>query len=221
MSGASWWALLTAWVAALALPGPDIFLLLRLAARSRSDAVLAALGVMTGNLVWILATVLGITTLLAAFPVLLPAMQLVGVAVLVVLGVQSMRSGVAQLRAGTDFAFVAKRGHPWLLGAITNLSNPKALIFFTALLTQFLPPDADTTTRALIVVILVSTGVAWFVLVALASSAKRFRSWFDRAAPWIDIVAGALFLLVACGIAIEVALTLLADAPAAKPTTLP
>ena len=210
MSAASWAGLVVAWLAAVALPGPDVILLLRLGVRDRGRAVLAALGIMTGNLIWILVTVLGLTALFGALPVLLPIMQLAGAAVLAALGIRSVRGGIAQLRAPADAAAPGPAGNAWLLGLATNLANPKALVFFTALLTQFLPPAAGWGTRAAIVAVMVATGAAWFVGIALASSAPAFRRWFGGAAPWFDVVAGGLFVAVALAIAAEVLVALLA-----------
>nr|WP_233613427.1 LysE family translocator [Leucobacter edaphi] len=198
-----------AWIAAIALPGPDVFLLLRLAVRERRAAVLAALGIMTGNLIWILVSVLGITALFAVLPGLLPVMQVLGALVLVWLGVQSIRSGIALLRAPAERASAGRVVHPWLLGLTTNLANPKALIFFTALLTQFLPPHAGIGERSAITLVMVAIGVAWFVGIALASSGAAFRRWFGRATPWFDVVAGALFVLVALVLLGEVVFGLL------------
>lgn len=208
MSVAAWGGLLIAWVAAIALPGPDIFLLLRLGVRERRAAVLAALGIMTGNLIWVTVSVLGITALLATLPFLLPAMQLVGVVILCWLGARSIHDGIAQLTHSEVTGSSAVSPRPWLLGLTTNLANPKVLIFFTALLTQFLPADAAWGTRLTIIVAMTMIGVAWFVGVAAASSAVSFRRWFGRAAPWFDIVAGALFIAVALAILIELASSL-------------
>ncbi|WP_427868671.1 LysE family translocator [Leucobacter luti] len=210
MSAAAWGGLLIAWLAAIALPGPDVFLLLRLGIRERRAAVLAALGIMTGNAVWILVSVLGLSALFAALPFLLPFMQVAGAFVLGYLGVQSIRGGIAGLRSRAEQSTAGSVRRPWLLGLTTNLANPKALIFFTALLSQFLPVGAGWEVRAAIIAVMIATGVAWFVAVALASSAAAFRRWFGGAAPWFDIVAGALFVLVALAILAEVAVALAA-----------
>lgn len=209
MTLASWAGLLLAWIAAVAMPGPDVFLLLRLGVRERSAAVLAALGIMTGNLVWIALTVLGLAALFSVLPPLLPIMQLVGAAVLGCLGVRSALGGFAQLRSGAAHVGEGRVARPWLLGLTTNLANPKALIFFTALLTQFLPAGAGWADRAAIIAVMTLSGIAWFVGVAIACSAERFRRWFGRAAPWFDIVAGAVFVVVAALVLVELAVTLL------------
>lgn len=211
MTAAGWGGLLLAWFAALALPGPDLFLLLRLAVRDRRAAVLAALGIMSGNLLWIVVSVLGLAALFEALPALLPVMQTVGAGVLGYLGVQSMRSGIAGLREEGADRGDGSVAHPWLLGLTTNLANPKALIFFTALLAQFLPSGAGWDLRLAIIAVMFASGLAWFVGIALASSAPAFRRWLGRAAPWFDIVAGALFVVIAVVILVEVLLGLVSD----------
>lgn len=209
MSAASWGALLIAWLAAVALPGPDIFLLLKLGIRDRAAAVAAALGIMMGNLIWATASVLGMSALIRAFPALLPSLQVVGSLVLLWLGTQSIRSGVRQLREPDEAVDMSVTRRPFALGFLTNMSNPKALIFFTALLSQFIPAGTTWATSAAIIAVMVVTGIAWFVSVALASSSKAFRAWFGKAAPWFDIVAGVVFVLVALTILIEVVWALL------------
>lgn len=208
MTFSTWIALALAWLTALALPGPDIFIILRLAVRDRKAAVLAAFGIMTGNIIWITATVLGITALLRAYPIIMPAIQVFGVVVLSYLGTQSVKSGLSELRQPTASEASLPRQNPWLLGLLTNMANPKALIFFTALLGQFIPPGSTWLTSLTIIIFMVLFGVAWFVGIALASSARAFRTWFKSAAPWFDIVAGSIFIIVAAIIAFEVTKTL-------------
>lgn len=206
MTLSAWLALTGAWLAALALPGPDVFIVLRLGVRERKPAVLAALGIMSGNFLWIIISVLGISALLRNYPMILPAVQIFGVLVLGFLGVSSVRSGIAQLRQKSENNAVRQSANPWFLGFITNLANPKALIFFTALLGQFVPPGVSWSTSVAIIIFMVAVGTAWFVAIALASSIAAFRVWFQKAAPWFDIFAGAIFIVVALIIAAEVLL---------------
>lgn len=204
MSPAAWGGLALAWFAALAMPGPDVFLILRLGVRERRAAVRAGIGIMVGNLIWLTASVLGMGVLLATLPMLLPVVQLAGSAVLCWLGVQSARGGIAQLRqarSGSEAVAPAQVRRPLVLGIVTNLSNPKAVIFYTALLSQFLPPEPTWGAQAVIISVLTLSGLAWFVGVAIASSAAAFRAWFGRAASWLDLVAGMLFIAIAVVIA--------------------
>src|SRR5690606_11819901 len=105
-------------------------------------------------------------------------LQAVGSCILRWIGVQSIRAGVRGLRTTTEDPALHMPRRPFLLGFITNISNPKALVFFTALLTQFLPPALTGQDRVLVMAMMAGTGLAWFVGIALACSLARFRQWF-------------------------------------------
>lgn len=211
MTGAAWLALVVTFGIAIMSPGPDVFMLLRLGVRDRRGAVLAALGIMVGNTIWTVASVAGVAALLRALPGVLPVLQVLGSAVLIWIGVQSIRSGLRLLRGPRDPGSepVAQRvtNRPIRLGLLTNLSNPKALLFFAALFSQLLPANATLADRTLIVLVLTAIGVAWFVSFALLTSSSAFQRWFARATPYIDLAAGAVFILVAGAILVELVVT--------------
>ncbi|WP_325168570.1 LysE family transporter [Corynebacterium macginleyi] len=50
---------------------------------------------------------------------------------------------------------------------VTNLSNPKALVFFGPVFAQFIRPDMSTTWTIAVAVILVAMSVTWFSSLAL------------------------------------------------------
>lgn len=225
MTVAAWTTLLVTFAIAITMPGTDTFLLLRLGVRQRRAALLAACGIMVGNTIWTTASVLGLAALMRALPGTLPTLQVIGSGVLIWMGVQSIRGGIRARRHsrssttpdGTAPADAipdrpsvepspAISDRPLRLGMITNLSNPKALIFFAALFSQFLPPSAGWFDRAAIVIVLTLVGLAWFLSFALLTSSRLFQRWFGRATPYIDITAGAVFILVAGVILFELAM---------------
>lgn len=212
MPAASWAALLVTFAIAVVVPGPDTFLVLRLGVRERRAALLAACGISLGNLLWTVASVLGLAAIMQALPGALPIMQVLGSAVLIWMGIQSVRSGIRTIRtpknAAPDATPSKVTAHPLRLGLITNLSNPKALLFFTALFSQLMPANATTVDRTLIVVVLTVVGLAWFLVFALLTSSNGFQRWFSRATPYIDIAAGIVFLLVAGFVLGELVLSL-------------
>lgn len=215
MTAAAWATLLITFAIAITMPGVDTFLLLRLGIRQRRAALIAACGIMIGNTVWTVASLLGLAALLRALPGGLPALQLLGSAVLVWMGVQSIRGGLTarsgrRLGVGAPQAPVpeparALTDRPLRLGVITNLSNPKALLFYAALFSQILPSNAGWLDRAAILIVLTVVGLAWFLSFALLTSSRAFQRWFGRATPYIDIAAGAVFILVAGVILVELA----------------
>lgn len=213
MPAASWVALLVTFGIAVVVPGPDTFLVLRLGVRERKAAFHAACGISLGNLLWTVASVLGLAAIMQALPGALPVMQILGSAVLTWMGIQSIRGGIHSIRTHHDTtpsaASAKVTARPFRLGLITNLSNPKALLFFTALFSQLMPANATAFDRTLIVIVLTVLGLAWFLVFALLTSSTGFQRWFSRATPYIDIAAGIVFLAVAGFVLVELLIAVL------------
>jgi threonine/homoserine/homoserine lactone efflux protein len=138
-------------VAALLIvtPGPDTALTIRNALiGGRRGGILTGAGVATGQLIWALATCLGIGALLQAYQPAYVALKLAGAAYLIYLGAHSL------LRALRDHGRIdAPHGSPtrrrsgsraYRQGVLSNLGNPKMAVFFVSLLPQFVGPSTDT-----------------------------------------------------------------------------
>ncbi len=223
MSLAAYLGLLGAWVLAIAVPGPDTVQLLRLGARSRRSAVFAALGICTGNVLWPVVTMLGLAALIAAFPWILTALYLFGGCFLIYMGQGAFRSGYADWRARAVLPAVFLRDATrapradseakasvraplgdfasWRLGLATNLSNPKALLFFGSVFAQFIPVEASLLDRLLVLVLMTAVGLMWFCGFALAVAAGAEK--IQRINPFIEMVAGVLFVVLGAFLAFE------------------
>ncbi|MDN5581800.1 MAG: LysE family translocator [Corynebacterium sp.] len=200
MTGGALLSILVAWLLAIASPGPDLVQILRLGA-VRRNGVACALGIMSGNTLWILASMVGLSALVDAFPWVLTVLFLVGGGFLLWMGQGALRGGLAERRsAGTTVtATTAEKvstATAWRLGLMTNLANPKALVFFGAVFAGFVPPDTGWGMRLVVLLMMLVTGVAWFVLVAVMVSVPALSRRLQAAGPWIDIVAGAVFLVL-------------------------
>ncbi|HIW91932.1 MAG TPA: LysE family translocator [Candidatus Corynebacterium avicola] len=225
MTSAALLSILVAWLLAIASPGPDLVQILRLGA-VRRNGVACALGIMTGNTLWILASMLGLSTLVNTVDWVLTALFLVGGFFLMWMGQGALRSGLAERRSArtvittgedaavdstssaatttkTTTALRVTTAQAWRLGIATNLANPKALVFFGAVFAGFVPPDTSWAMRGVVLAMLLVTGVAWFVAVAVMVSVPRLSRALQRAGAWIDIVAGVVFLLLGAFLVVE------------------
>lgn len=178
-------ALLATWLAAVASPGPDLFQIIRVGTKDRRAGVLCALGIMVGNTIWITASLLGLSALIETVPQILSVLQLVGGAYLLYMGVGAIRSG---LNARKTTIEKAKVENPFRAGLLTNLSNPKAILFFGAIFVQFQVGWAAA-------LVLVVTGVLWFVGFALA--VEKLAGPVQRYGHIVDMVTGAIFAAIA------------------------
>ncbi len=104
-----------------------------------------ALGVSNSNLVQGTAAAFGLSALIMKVQPLFEAIKWAGVAYLTYLGVQAIRSarrGEYAPLDGDDPARAAQNVASWRQGFLSNITNPKVLVFYLAVLPQFLTPGA-------------------------------------------------------------------------------
>jgi threonine/homoserine/homoserine lactone efflux protein len=187
------------------IPGPDMALVTRNALRGgRPAALLSALGVESGLLIWTVASVAGMAAVLQTSAVAFTAVRLAGAAYLVLLGARALlslrRRAVTPDRPPTaPPRSPLRQGSPYVQGLLCNLLNPKVAVLFTSLLPQFVVPGPAATAETLALGgLFTAVGILWlcgYALVA-ASAARQLRR--PRVRRTIDAVSGTV--LVAFGL---------------------
>jgi threonine/homoserine/homoserine lactone efflux protein len=160
-------------------PGAATALVVRSAATGGQRRALATtVGNSVGVLAWGCFAAMGIAAVVATSAEAFTAIKLVGAAVLVVLGLQSLRG------QRVDPARPAPaRGAPLRDGLVTSLANPKLAVFFVALFPQFVPDGAPVLPSALLMAaMVVSFDLVWYS--ALAYVVARARRAFVEG-PWL------------------------------------
>ena len=172
------------------IPGPDMAVILRSATRGSRAGAAAAIGAQLGLCVHLVLAVAGLSVVLARYPEALTAIRIAGGLYLLYLGGRLI---VPTLRRPGDSPPVRQddvsTGSALEQGLFTNLLNPKAVLFFAAVLPQFLVPGAVPTwvqVVALGVLDIVLGFVAWAAVVALGVRLstvlrrQQVRYWWDR-----------------------------------------
>jgi threonine/homoserine/homoserine lactone efflux protein len=170
-------------------PGQDTALTIRnTLGGGRRDGVLTAAGVATGQVVWAVATSVGLAALLVASEPAFRALRWIGAAYLAYLGLQAL---LRALRRAAAPPLPAARRRPFRQGLLSNLGNPKMAVFFSSLLPQFAHSFA-----ALLVLGIVFAGMTlgWLSVVARVGNVLRR----PRVRRFVDAVVG--LVLVAFGV---------------------
>lgn len=191
---ASWWPFVMVYTAAVISPGPDFALVVKSAlTRGRTASLMNALGIGFGVTLHTLVAVLGVSALVQSSPLLAKALPWVGIGYLLYLGWGGLRarpSGVVE----PELVDVSDRGDFWR-GFFTNVLNPKALLFFSAILLQ-LVNDLDVWMQSALVVYVFVVTSGWFGLVGIVLAREGLRRRFLRQRHWIDRVAGVIFVVL-------------------------
>jgi threonine/homoserine/homoserine lactone efflux protein len=185
-------------------PGPDVLYILSHAMRTGLRAgVVAALGIVAGCFVHVVAAALGVSALLATSATAFVVLKWVGAAYLVWMGVRMLlaRQGATAPVSVADRASLQLTSMPlskvFLRGFLTNVLNPKVALFFLAFVPQFIAPQStDKAWTFLMLGLLfnlnslpINLGYAW-----VGSFAVRRVQSVQRGMRWLDRVAGLMFV---------------------------
>jgi threonine/homoserine/homoserine lactone efflux protein len=157
-------------------PGVDMALVSKNALlHGRRVALLTALGINAGIVVWTAAAALGVAALIRASATAFTVLKLAGAAYLVYLGLHAIwRSRPGHRLRGGDHGPGARRPGPpsgFRQGLLSNLANPKIAVFFTGFIPQFVSPGQSVVLNSLALgAIFNLLGVVWLLAFALLVS---------------------------------------------------
>ncbi len=126
-------------------PGPAVLLVVSLALAHGAQAGLhASVGILAANAFYFVLSASGIGALLLASWELFFLIKWVGAAYLIWLGLRMLLSHASAFAPDTETGRTTRRARgPFTHGLVTQGANPKALVFFSALLPQFISPDGS------------------------------------------------------------------------------
>lgn len=122
-------------------PGPaNLFAIATGAQKGKAAALTGVLGMNSATLVWFAAAALGLGALILAFPQVFHLLAYAGAAYIAWLGIKALLGAFGKDAEPGHGAF--KQGKSaYLDGFTVQIANPKAILFFTAVLPPFLDPQ--------------------------------------------------------------------------------
>ncbi|MCK8079899.1 LysE family translocator [Vibrio crassostreae] len=190
---------LTAVVALLLLPGPDMLLIASSSmSYGRKVGVFASLGNATSGIILTVLAAMGVSALIAMSPIALKALHLLGGAYLLKMGWDCLRTEQGNAPELSD-NFAAKAYYQRAL--ISNLLNPKALVFFVMFLPQFVSTNIEATSgeQMLVLGLLLNVlGLTFnFLLVALVGTIGKSLVENAKFRTYQQKVMGGVFIVLA------------------------
>ncbi|CRY72318.1 threonine export protein RhtC [Yersinia pseudotuberculosis] len=181
---------------ALISPGPDFFFVSQTAAsRSRGEAMMGVLGISLGIVIWAGVALMGLNLILQKMAWLHQIIMVGGGMYLCWMGWQLLKSARAKHDVAEEEVQVVlpARGRTFIRGLLTNLSNPKAVIYFGSVFSWFVGDDVGAGTRWGLFILIVGETFLWFTVVACVFALPTMRRGYQRLSKWIDGLAGVLF----------------------------
>jgi RhtB (resistance to homoserine/threonine) family protein len=185
----------------IATPGPDTALTIRNALTGgRRPGIFTALGIATGQATWALFSAAGVAAILTASQPAFTAIRVAGAGYLIWLGLQSLMAAATRSRhhvAEPTGRRAGKRA-AFRQGFLSNLANPKMVVFFVSLLPQFTTGRSSFVLMLTLGLLFAAMTLAW--LAAYAVAVARAGAFLRRGslARLIDGLTGVV--LVGLGI---------------------
>jgi homoserine/homoserine lactone efflux protein len=202
VESSTWWLFAGTETVLCLTPGPAVLLVLSSALRAGPrKSIFSNLGILAANTVYFVLSAVGVGSLLAASFDLFSVIKWIGAAYLVYLG---LRAIFGKSRIVSDGAPQKETRGARILadGFMLQASNPKAIIFFTALLPQFVNPHAPVAPQ-MTVLAMTSVVIEFSVLLGYGIAAGRAAEMARRPryAVWTNRVSGGLLICAGAGLA--------------------
>jgi threonine/homoserine/homoserine lactone efflux protein len=199
------WTFLVVVLAVVAVPGADFVVTLRnTIVNGRTAGVATALGISAGSLIQGTLASLGVGVLIVQSQLLFTTLKWAGLAYLGYLGAQSLWSA---WRGHHDEALEQLGTAHWARslrqGFLTNMTNPKMLVFYLSLLPQFVSAGAGVGDWLIHAWMLPVVGTTWLLVVVVFGNAAREKLLRPVARRVMDAVSGLALLGFAAKLAFE------------------
>lgn len=190
----------------IAIPGPSVlFVIGRALAHGRRTALATVLGNVLGSYLLVAAVALGLGSLVEQSAAVFLAVKLAGAAYLVFLGVQAFRHRKEMKMGAVDAPAQPARGDLRTIadGLLVGVTNPKGIVFFAAVLPQFVNHAAGGLPAQMLVLGLVPISIGLITDTVWGLTASAARTWFARSERRLSMIGGAGgFAMIGLGVAV-------------------
>lgn len=176
-------------------PGPATLAIIATSmGQGRKQGLVMASGISTGSIIWNVSAALGLGVILAANPVFVDVFRYFASAYLLYLAYKNLRSALtANKKDQPKISKPTAYNVTFLKGLALHITNPKAILFFTALYSIGVPADAAFSDLAIVVICVALQGVLLLHIYALIFSIGKVVKVYISLKRWFETVFAAAF----------------------------
>lgn len=194
MTGGDLASVAAIYLATIFSPGPSTMAISATAlARGRPIALALSGGVWCGSIFWSAMAAAGVSALMMGSPALMETVRYVGGAYLIWLGCRSLRRALMTAPPPPRAITARDMRMAFLRGVALHLTNVKSILFWGALFSIAVGPDASPTELAEVVIMCGALGAIIFPGYAFVFSTRRATEVYARLRRWLEAAFGVVF----------------------------
>ncbi len=184
-------------------PGPAVLMAARTGLTEGFAAgAMLAVGIGEGAVFWASAAMFGLNIVFAAAPALLWALKIGGGAYLVWIGIKLWRDAKTPFNTEDTRALPRSPMSAFRLGLVTQLSNPKPAVMFSAIFLGTVPPTTPIWVYSALLAVVMLNETVWNILVARIFSTSITRARYISLKTIIDRSFGGLLAVLGVRVAL-------------------
>jgi threonine efflux protein len=173
-------------------PGQSFLVISKLAlSAGRPPAMMAAIGMGVGSVVWATAAIAGLALILEQAVWLYALLKVAGGLYLLYLAFLLWWHAATPLTLENGRGGATSLPSAFMIGLLTQLANPKVVVFFGSIFFALLPAHAPLWVYVASLAIVFCNETIWYSAVSVALSNRRSRNLYLGAKSWIDRIMGA------------------------------
>ena len=181
-------------------PGPSLAVVMRNTIKGgRAQGIMTGLGHGIGLTIYALIAVMGLSSMLIGNQTLFVSVQIAGSFWLIWIGFNMILSSPKE----SSKKNVDSRKRGFVEGFMISFLNPKILVFFVAVFSQFIQNELTNIDRTIIVMVAGVVDTFWYVFVAMLLAGSNFIDKIKKYSVWIDRFTGVLLIGLSLAIIIR------------------
>ena len=188
-----WFQFAAVCIAGAMSPGPSLALIIRNSTKyNRLGGVMSAVGHGLGMGVYAIFAVTGLSIIILTNIYVFKSIQIVGILFLFVFGILF----IFQKNKKIDIDDSQNKLNSFLQGFSISILNPKILIWFSAVFSQFVRNDSTFLTNSILVITASAIDCIWYILVALIVTSYGLKDFFQKKINAIQKISGTVLVVI-------------------------
>ena len=188
-----WFQFAAVCIAGAMSPGPSLALIIRNSTKyNRLGGIMSAVGHGLGMGVYAIFAVTGLSIIILTNIYVFKSIQIVGIVFLFVFGILFIFQKNEKIAIDNS----QNKLNSFLQGFSISILNPKILIWFSAVFSQFVKTDSTLLTNSILVVTASAIDCIWYILVALIVTSYGLKDFFQKRINAIQKISGTVLVII-------------------------